>query len=111
MAAPHPVPLDELRLQVVVDNLTDTLSSIDEGLPHISESAQLAARLPAVREYQGQWAADQSAECIKALNGPGGQEREITVSEPGLGMRNLTMCNVAPGGLICTNARIYSIDK
>jgi 7,8-dihydropterin-6-yl-methyl-4-(beta-D-ribofuranosyl)aminobenzene 5'-phosphate synthase len=53
MAVPRPAPLDALRLLIVVDNLTDTLSSIDEGLPQISESAQLAARLPSVREHQG----------------------------------------------------------
>jgi 7,8-dihydropterin-6-yl-methyl-4-(beta-D-ribofuranosyl)aminobenzene 5'-phosphate synthase len=53
MAAPRPAPLDELRLLIVVDNLTDNLSSIDEGLPQVSETAQLAARLPAVREHQG----------------------------------------------------------
>src|SRR5690349_8660642 len=53
MADPRPAPLDELRLLIVVDNLTDNLSSIDEGLPQVSESAQLAARLPSVREHQG----------------------------------------------------------
>lgn len=40
------VPLDELRLLVMIDNETDTLSSVDEGVPQIPEAAHLAARLP-----------------------------------------------------------------
>ena len=47
-------PLDELRLLVVVDNQTDTLSSVDEGVPQVPEGTLLAMRLPTVREYQGQ---------------------------------------------------------
>ena len=47
------MPLDELRLLVVVDNETDTLSSVDEGVPQIPEVAHLLARLPTQREYAG----------------------------------------------------------
>ena len=36
-----PMELDELRLLIVVDNETDTLSSIDEGVPQIPEAANL----------------------------------------------------------------------
>jgi 7,8-dihydropterin-6-yl-methyl-4-(beta-D-ribofuranosyl)aminobenzene 5'-phosphate synthase len=46
-------PLDELEIRVVVDNETDTLSSVDEGVPQIPEVAQLAARTPPSREYEG----------------------------------------------------------
>lgn len=46
-------PLDELRLLVVVDNETDTLSSVGDGVPLVPESAHLASRLPAVREFEG----------------------------------------------------------
>jgi len=53
MAAAELEPLEELRLLVVVDNETDTLSSVAEGIPLVPESAHLAARLPAVREFQG----------------------------------------------------------
>jgi 7,8-dihydropterin-6-yl-methyl-4-(beta-D-ribofuranosyl)aminobenzene 5'-phosphate synthase len=45
--------LDELRLTVVVDNSTDTLSSIGEGLPQIPEAVHLAARVPATRHLDG----------------------------------------------------------
>jgi 7,8-dihydropterin-6-yl-methyl-4-(beta-D-ribofuranosyl)aminobenzene 5'-phosphate synthase len=45
--------LDELRLLVVVDNETDTLSSVDAGVPLVPEASHLAARLPAVREFEG----------------------------------------------------------
>jgi 7,8-dihydropterin-6-yl-methyl-4-(beta-D-ribofuranosyl)aminobenzene 5'-phosphate synthase len=45
--------LDELRLLVVVDNETDGLSSIDAGVPQISELMQLAARTPPSAEYDG----------------------------------------------------------
>ena len=53
MAAGGVVPLDELRLLVVVDNETDTLSSVADGVPLVPESTHLAARLPAVREFEG----------------------------------------------------------
>ena len=33
------VELDELELLVVMDNETDTLSSVDEGLPQLPEAA------------------------------------------------------------------------
>ncbi len=46
-------PLDELRLLVVVDNETDTLSSVGEGIPQVPEAMRHAARLPAVREHEG----------------------------------------------------------
>jgi 7,8-dihydropterin-6-yl-methyl-4-(beta-D-ribofuranosyl)aminobenzene 5'-phosphate synthase len=40
------VALDELELTVVVDNQTDTLSSIDPGVDQVTESASLLARVP-----------------------------------------------------------------
>ena len=46
-------PLDELTLTVVVDNETDTLSSIDRGVPQLPEVASHLARRPAVREHAG----------------------------------------------------------
>lgn len=46
-------PLDELRLLVVVDNETDTLSSIADGVPQAPEVAGLVARLPASRTHDG----------------------------------------------------------
>jgi 7,8-dihydropterin-6-yl-methyl-4-(beta-D-ribofuranosyl)aminobenzene 5'-phosphate synthase len=45
--------LDELEILVVVDNETDTLSSVDVGVPQIQEVVHLAARTPASREYEG----------------------------------------------------------
>ena len=33
----RPQPLDELVLTVVVDNETDTLSSVDPGVPQVPE--------------------------------------------------------------------------
>ena len=46
-------PLDELTLTVVVDNETDTLSSIDRGVPQLPEVASHLARRPAVRQHAG----------------------------------------------------------
>ncbi len=46
-------PLDELRLLVIVDNETDTLSSVDEGVPQVPEIVHLAARVPTSREHEG----------------------------------------------------------
>jgi 7,8-dihydropterin-6-yl-methyl-4-(beta-D-ribofuranosyl)aminobenzene 5'-phosphate synthase len=45
--------LDELEILVVVDNETDTLSSVDDGVPQIPEVVHLAARTPPSREYEG----------------------------------------------------------
>ena len=47
------VPLDELHLLVVVDNETDPLSSIGEGIPQAPEMAGHLARVPASRIYNG----------------------------------------------------------
>jgi 7,8-dihydropterin-6-yl-methyl-4-(beta-D-ribofuranosyl)aminobenzene 5'-phosphate synthase len=47
------VELDELRLLIVVDNETDTLSSIDDGVPQLPEVANLIARVPSVGEFNG----------------------------------------------------------
>lgn len=50
----HPVPmLDELQLVVVVDNETDTLSSVDEGLPQQPEVVSLLQRIPPSRHHDG----------------------------------------------------------
>jgi len=45
--------LDELELVVVVDNETDTLSSVDEGLPQAPEVVSLLARIPPSRHHDG----------------------------------------------------------
>ncbi len=45
--------LDELEMLVVVDDETDNLSSVDDGVPQIPEVIQIAARTPPSREYQG----------------------------------------------------------
>ena len=46
-------PLDELRVLVIVDNETDTLSSVDEGLPLVSELAHLEGRTPTSLVHEG----------------------------------------------------------
>jgi 7,8-dihydropterin-6-yl-methyl-4-(beta-D-ribofuranosyl)aminobenzene 5'-phosphate synthase len=53
MASQDVKPLDELRMLVVVDNETDTLSSVDEGVPQIPELGHLLARAPGIGEYEG----------------------------------------------------------
>lgn len=47
------VELDELEILVVVDNETDTLSSVDEGVPQVPEIMQAAARTPPTRQHEG----------------------------------------------------------
>ena len=47
------VVLDELRLLIVVDNETDTLSSIADGVPQTAEAAHLATRVPRSGTYNG----------------------------------------------------------
>lgn len=46
--------LDELELVVVVDNETDTLSSIDPGVAQIPEMASLLGRIPPTRHHDGE---------------------------------------------------------
>ena len=53
MTSPGIAPLDELRLLVVVDNETDTLSSVADGIPQVPEIAHLVSRVPTVREHNG----------------------------------------------------------
>ena len=45
--------LDALEILVVVDNETDTLSSVDDGVPQIPEIVHTAARLPATQDGHG----------------------------------------------------------
>ncbi len=52
-ANPETVELDALELLVVMDNETDTLSSVDDGVPQIPEVAHLAARTPPSRHHEG----------------------------------------------------------
>lgn len=46
-------PLDSLELVVIVDNESDTLSSVDVDVDQIPEIASLVTRLPASRELDG----------------------------------------------------------
>jgi len=46
-------PLDELEVVVVVDNETDTLSSVDKDVPQIPEIAHLLQRTPTSRHHDG----------------------------------------------------------
>ncbi len=46
-------PLDELTLTVVVDNETDTLSSVDPGVPQLPEVASHLARRSPTRQQAG----------------------------------------------------------
>ena len=50
MTSPDILRLDELRLLVVVDNETDTLSSVDQGVPQVPEVAHLVTRSPVHRQ-------------------------------------------------------------
>src|SRR6185503_15021721 len=45
--------LDELRLTVVVDNETDTLSSVDDGVPQSPEVVGHLGRPPAPKDFAG----------------------------------------------------------
>ncbi|MEE8436519.1 MAG: MBL fold metallo-hydrolase [bacterium] len=45
------VELDELRILIVVDNETDTLSSIDEGVPQVPEIAGHVGRVKSLPEF------------------------------------------------------------
>lgn len=47
------VLLDELEILVIIDNETDTLSSVDPGVPQIPEVVHAAARMPPTRHFEG----------------------------------------------------------
>jgi 7,8-dihydropterin-6-yl-methyl-4-(beta-D-ribofuranosyl)aminobenzene 5'-phosphate synthase len=47
------IELDELTVLVVVDNETDTLSSVDPGVPQVPEMVHRAAHMPALRVHEG----------------------------------------------------------
>jgi len=49
---PEIVELDELYMLVVVDNETDTLSSVDDGIPQIPEMFHHAMRTPPSRKFK-----------------------------------------------------------
>lgn len=53
MAEPPSAGLDRLELLVVVDNETDTLSSVDPGVSQLPEVASLMARVPPSGEHEG----------------------------------------------------------
>lgn len=61
--------LDELRILVLVDNETDTLSSIDEGVPQSSELAGHAARTPSRVSASGHRCRDTFADMCVACHG------------------------------------------
>lgn len=52
-AAKRVTPLDEVELRVVVDNETDTLSTVDQGVPQSPEIVGLLARVPPERTRDG----------------------------------------------------------
>ena len=45
--------LDELQILVIIDNETDTLSSVDPGVPQIPEVVHAAARISPTRYFEG----------------------------------------------------------
>ena len=53
MTQARPLPLDELRVLVVVDNETDTLSSVADGVPQTPEVAQHLPHVPVSRTHDG----------------------------------------------------------
>jgi 7,8-dihydropterin-6-yl-methyl-4-(beta-D-ribofuranosyl)aminobenzene 5'-phosphate synthase len=53
MSAIRPTVLDALELLVVVDNETDTLSSVDDGVPQIPEVMHLLGRTAPDRVHEG----------------------------------------------------------
>jgi len=46
-------PLDQLEMTIVVDNETDTLSSVDAGIDQLPELVSLLHRHPASRQHEG----------------------------------------------------------
>jgi 7,8-dihydropterin-6-yl-methyl-4-(beta-D-ribofuranosyl)aminobenzene 5'-phosphate synthase len=52
--APAPAPdLDELTITIVVDNATDTLSSIGPGIPQLPEMAHILTSVPPIGQHDG----------------------------------------------------------
>lgn len=49
----RPIPLDELTLTVLIDNETDTLSSVDDGVDQLPEVVSHLGRLHPTRRHDG----------------------------------------------------------
>jgi 7,8-dihydropterin-6-yl-methyl-4-(beta-D-ribofuranosyl)aminobenzene 5'-phosphate synthase len=52
-AFPNAAVLDELTITIVVDNATDTLSSIGAGIPQLPEIAYLLGTVPPTGHHDG----------------------------------------------------------
>ena len=50
---PERAQLDELTITIVVDNATDTLSSIAPGMPQLPEIAYLLGGVPSTGQHDG----------------------------------------------------------
>jgi metallo-beta-lactamase superfamily protein len=100
------VALDELEILVVVDNETDTLSSVDEGVPQIPEVVHLAARLPPSRKYDGHECKTVFDQLCCACHG-----RSVLITGRSGGQRHRLLFEVGPyPDLWLENARRLAID-
>jgi len=100
------LPLEELEILVVVDNETDTLSSVDPGIPQVPEVMHLAARTPASREYQGHDCKTVFDQLCCACHG-----LSLLITGRRGGERHSMLFDVGPyGHLWLDNARRLAID-
>ena len=98
--------LDELRILVVVDNETDTLSSIDDGVPQISELAGHAARTPTRVTASGHHCRDTFADMCVACHG-----FSALVSGRRGGEEHTVLFDVGPSAEVwLDNARRLAVD-
>ena len=61
--------LDALDLLVVVDNESDTLSSVDKGMPQLPELGRLVALFPILRPRTAMTASSPGGICVSLATG------------------------------------------
>src|SRR5262245_30410198 len=98
--------LDELEILIVIDNETDTLSSVDEGVPQVPEMVHRAARTPPTRRHEGH-------DCKPVLDQLrcAGHGLSVLVTGRRGGEARTMLFDVGPyGGLWLDNAKRLGID-
>jgi 7,8-dihydropterin-6-yl-methyl-4-(beta-D-ribofuranosyl)aminobenzene 5'-phosphate synthase len=98
--------VDELRIVVIVDNESDTLSSVDEGVFQVNEIRSLLQRLPPELEYEGNPAVGVFEHLCVACHGVSVLVKAHVDREP-----RSVLLDVGPDGdLWLANAERLSVD-
>lgn len=100
------VELDELEILVIIDNETDTLSSVDAGVPQIPEVVHAAARMPPTRYFEGHECKEAFDQLCSACHG-----LSVLITGRRAGQESVLLFDVGPyPDLWLDNARRLDVD-